>query len=431
MRFAFAILIIWMLIPCHAQDLVPRNVLIFEQDEVSYPPCEPSIAIDPRNPDRIVAGAVLDHVFRSTDGGLTWKAARLRSRYGVYGDPCVISGARGRFYYFHLSDPAGLGWSDDRILDRMVCQRSRRIGAGWDKGWGVGLNHPKDQDKEWAIYDPIYERLVLTWTQFDAYGSKDERCESNILLSVSEDGKEWSAPVDLSPVPGNCVDNSGTVEGAVPAIYPDGSICVAWSAHGKIYFKRAHLDGDHVEVLAESVPVVSDADWAFEVPGLGRSNGMPVTVCDVSGGEHHGTIYINWADQRNGSDDTDIWMVASHNGGKNWTQPVRVNDDAPGKHQFFTWMAIDQSTGYLYCVFYDRRHHDGVETDVYLATSRDGGKTWINEQISERPFTPSPAVFFGDYNNISAAQGIVRPIWTRYEDGRLSIWTAIIEGVAH
>ena len=32
-----------------------------------------------------------------------------------------------------------------------------------------------------------------------------------------------------------------------------------------------------------------------------------------------------------------------------------MNNDPPGKQQFFTWMAIDQSNGYLYVVFYDRR----------------------------------------------------------------------------
>jgi hypothetical protein len=65
-------------------------------------------------------------------------------------------------------------------------------------------------------------------------------------------------------------------------------------------------------------------------------------------------------------------------------------------------------------------------TDVYWATSKDGGNTWHNERISESPFTPEATVFFGDYNNITAHNGIVRPIWTRLQDGRLSIHTAII-----
>lgn len=112
--------------------------------------------------------------------------------------------------------------------------------------------------------------------------------------------------------------------------------------------------------------------------------------------------------------------------GETWSDPIRVNDDAPGRHQFFTWMTIDQVTGHLYTVFYDRRNYDDWRTDVYMAVSRDGGQSWKNVRISEAPFVPSETIFFGDYNNITAHNGIVRPVWTRHEEGRLSIWTALI-----
>ncbi|MCB0846212.1 MAG: hypothetical protein KDE26_23335, partial [Bacteroidetes bacterium] len=47
-------------------------------------------------------------------------------------------------------------------------------------------------------------------------------------------------------------------------------------------------------------------------------------------------------------------------------------------------------------------------------------------KISEKPFTPNPMGFFGDYNNISAHAGRICPIWTRMENGRNSVWTAVI-----
>ena len=165
--------------------------------------------------------------------------------------------------------------------------------------------------------------------------------------------------------------------------------------------------------------------WDYEIPGITRANGLPITVCDLSDGPNKGTIYINWSDQRNGSNDTDVWLSKSTDGGDTWTPPVRVNDDAPGKHQFFTWMAIDQVTGYLYFVFYDRRNYNDITTDVFLAMSKDGGVTFINRQISESPFVPNDGVFFGDYTNITAHNGIVRPIWTRLHNGELSIWTLL------
>jgi hypothetical protein len=116
-------------------------------------------------------------------------------------------------------------------------------------------------------------------------------------------------------------------------------------------------------------------------------------------------------------------LSKSVDGGETWSEPVRVNDDAAGRHQFFTWMTIDQTNGFLYFVFYDRREHQDLLTDVYVAISRDGGNTFINRKISESPFLPDSDIFFGDYTNITAHNGIVRPVWTRLYEGALSIWT--------
>jgi hypothetical protein len=154
---------------------------------------------------------------------------------------------------------------------------------------------------------------------------------------------------------------------------------------------------------------------------------MPITSCDLSGGPHHGTIYINWSDQRNGTTDTDVWLVKSTNGGQNWSSPKRVNNDPAGKQQFFTWMDIDQTTGYLYIVFYDRRNHANNLTDVYIARSTDGGISFENIKISATPFLPVGSSFFGDYSNISVHNNKVRPIWTRADGSSKSVWTAPID----
>src|SRR5205085_7437438 len=96
-----------------------------------------------------------------------------------------------------------------------------------------------------------------------------------------------------------------------------------------------------------------------------------------------------------GPGDHDVKIIKSTNGGTTWSLPIRVNDDPAGKEQFFSWMAIDQVTGYLYVVFYDRRNYTNTQTDVYLAHSTDGGVSWINERISQSPFNPTSGPFFG------------------------------------
>jgi len=406
-----------------------KNVLIYEQSALGYAPCEPSIAISKSDPAYMVGGAVLKYVFISSDSGKTWKADKMKSRHGVYGDPCLLSDNSGKFYYFHLSDPSGRGWASPKLLDRIVCQYSTSNGKRWSRGSSIGFNHPKDQDKEWVCYDPINDRLIATWTQFDTYNDASPSCESNILLSTSKTGKQWSEAATLSTVPGNCIDDSRTAEGATSDVDNEGNIYTAWSMNGKIRVVIGYTDRASGQITGysdEIVAVESLADWDFNIPGLGRANGMPIIKCDRSNGSNRGTLYINWADQRNGTDDTDIWMIKSTDKGVSWSLPTRVNDDASGKHQFFTWMDLDQSTGYIYTIFYDRRNYSDNQTDVYLAVSRDGGNSFQNERISQKPFTAPGFGFFGDYNNISVVNGVVRPIWTHYENGKQSIWTALI-----
>jgi hypothetical protein len=386
-------------------------------------PCEPSIYVNPLNTDEIVAGSVMNNVYTSKDGGKTWNMKRLQSPLGVYGDPAIIADFQGNFYFAHLADPDGSGWSSDKLLDRIVVQRSEDGGKTWSDGGYAGLNHPKDQDKQWLAVHPTTNELYMTWTEFDLYNSKEEADKSRILFSKSSDkGETWSKAVMINEFSGDCLDGDETTEGAVPAVGANGEIYVAWAYKEKIYFDKS-LDGGATWLNKDIVAADQPGGWTFEIPGISRCNGLPVTAVD----RNSGAIYINWTDQRNGEKDTDVWIVKSTDGGETWSAPKRVNDDEPGKQQFLTWMSIDQTDGTIYTVFYDRRAYKDNATDVYMAYSKDGGETFINEKISDKPFNSNAFNFFGDYNNISAHNGIVRPIWTRADGVRLSVWTALID----
>ncbi len=411
-------------------DLVPAtpfaNVRL-DADRSGIGPCEPSICINPANPDQVVAGAILDRYYYSNDGGKTWTKGTLESPHGVFGDPVILADYAGVFYYAHLSDPSGLGWSSPRLLDRMVVQKSTDGGKTWNDGSYTGLRHPKDQDKQWLGVDPRDNTLYITWTEFDVYGSSNPTHHSRILFSRSDDqGDSWSEPLAISQYEGDCLDDDQTTEGAVPAVGPDGDLYVAWSYDEKIWFDRS---ADGGETWLEKDIVISDqpGGWSYDIPGLSRCNGMPVTAVDLSDGPQRGRLYVNWSDQRYGETDTDVWLAYSNDGGDTWSEPIRVNDDDTGRHQFLTWMAVDPVDGAVHIVFYDRRRHEGSRTDVFLASSYDGGQTFVNQQINTETFLPSDRIFFGDYNNISAYGGRVRPIWTQFDRGELSVWTALID----
>lgn len=398
----------------HFFTINAQNVLIGIQNN----PNEPSIAINPKSPNILIAGANINNCYVSLDTGRTWKSQILTSSYGVWGDPNIIVDTAGHFYFFHLSNPPQGSW-----IDRIVCQKTTDNGITWNDGSFTGLNGQKDQDKHWSAVDRRNNNLYVSWTQFDTYGSSNPKDSSNILFSKSTDaGATWSTPRKINKFAGDCIDSDNTVEGAVPAIGPNGEIYISWAGPLGLMFNKS-LDEGNTWLYYESVIGTIPGGWDFDVPGIYRANGLPVTACDVSSGPHRGTIYINWADQRNGSSNTDIWLTKSKDGGISWASPKKVNIDNTTTHQFFTWMTIDQTTGYLYFVFYDRRNYTDDQTDVYLAVSVNGGETFTNHRISASSFVPTKNVFFGDYTNITAHNGIIRPIWTRLNLGQLSVWT--------
>ncbi len=416
------IVILFLFFPKYLFGQYP-NIRVSHPD--SYSPEEVTISINPTNPLNLAAGANINYYYYSFDGGLTWTEGQLSSSLGVYGDPCVVFDADGNLYYSHLSDPVDGAW-----LDRMVVQKSTNGGLAWNDGVGVGLNPPKMQDKEWMATDftnsQYHNNLYMTWTEFDQYGSPDPEDSTRILFSHSTDFAEnWSLPITVSDVGGSCLDGDASVEGAVPAIGPNGEIYVSWAGPLGILFDKS-MDGGltfGVDVFVTDQP----GGWDFDIPGIFRCNGFPVTACDISNSIYRGNIYIMWSDQRNGIDNTDVFIKKSTDGGETWGNIVQVNDDASNRHQFFPWITIDQMTGAIYVVFYDRRNTIGDGTDVYVAKSTDGGESFINFQVSQSSFMPDANIFFGDYINIAARAGKVYPIWMRMDGYDLSVWVALID----
>ncbi len=391
----------------------------------SNSPEEVTIAINPANPDVLAGGANISHFYYSFDGGLNWGEKHLSSSLGVWGDPCVLFDSLGNLYYAHLSNPVTGYW-----IDRIVVQKSTDNGITWNDGAGVGLVVPKNQDKEWLAVDLSQSQykgnIYMTWTEFDDYGSSNPNDSSRIRFSKSTDqGETWSDAITISDRSGNCIDDDNTTEGAVPTVGVNGEIYVSWAGPLGLMFDKS-LDGGETwgtDIFISDIP----GGWAFTVSGISRCNGLPITMCDISDSPYQGYIYSCWGDQRNGSTDTDVFFSRSTDGGETWSPALRVNDDNTNRHQFFPWMTIDQTTGIIWGVFYDRRNTTGSATDVYVVKSIDGGESFENFKVSESSFTPTSSVFFGDYSNIAAWDKKIYPIWSRLHSGQLSVWTTIIE----
>ena len=403
------------------QDYKVVQIPLPKSSEYRYAQCEPSIAIHPKNPKIMIAGSLLNDYYYSKNGGKKWKSKSLKSPYGVYGDPVLIFDTIGRPYYFHLSS-----YEETSHLDRIICQSADKVCGTFSKGTFPKPNGTKVQDKHWIVVNSKTNDLYMTWTQFDAYNSADPADSSIIVFSKSSDqGKTWSDPLRISKFGGDCLDDDETVEGAVPAVGPNGELYVTWTGPLGLVMQKS-LDGG-TTWLSEEIQLEKQwGGWTLDIPGMSRANGLPILKCDLSNGPNRGTLYLNWCDQRNGEDNTDVFIMKSTDGGTTWSEAIKVNQDNSQNHQFYTWMDVDQSTGYIYFVYYDRRNHLDTQTDVYMSVSKDGGKTFIDTKLSRTPFTPVDNIFFGDYLNIAAVNGVIRPIWPRMDNGLITLWVALV-----
>ena len=403
-----------------------NNIKLAELAEGTYFPAGVSVAINHKDQKNLVAAFGVNHILYTLDGGKTWKESKPASPFGSAGDPTLISDSKGNFYYFHLSDPGGKGRDDAGWLDRIVCQTSADSGITWTPGASIGNNLSKDQASPRASGSLEESNICLTWTQFDQFGSQEASCQSNIMFSHSTShGKRWSDPVQINTKPGDCSNDDNTTGSAIAAVNPEGRMFVAWSNGGTIFLDRSYNGGD--TWLSSDIVVAQQPGGSFmSIPGIGKCSGMPTLVVDNSETFFRGSLYIVWADQSSGENDTDIWLSRSTNRGDTWTKPQRINQDGAGKHQFLPAVTVDQATGIVYIIYYDRRAHDDLQTDVYLAYSLDGTNHFAEIKISESSFLPSAGKSPGDYIGIAAHKGVIAPIWTRLDDGHVNVLTKVI-----
>ena len=379
-------------------------------------PGEPAVCMNPANPDQIMVGAMSDNYYITEDGGYSWTHGILQSAWGVSADPVILCDPNGQFYYLHLPD----------VIQRVVCHRKDDIAAPWSPEVSVAFNGTHDVDKEWATYDPVNDRIYLSWTYFDTWGSANPNDSSCIYISWSGDqGESWVDPVRISDEKGNAQGGSYSMHGSYPTTGPNGEVYITWWGPDGLMFDRSLDMG--TTWLPEDICITNQhIEWIYPIQGINLGVSFPVISCDRSGGPHDGTIYITWADKRNGYNNTDVFVVMSSDNGTTWSDAIQVNDDGTTTHQFFPYLTVDQATGKVWLVFYDRRNHSNTTTDVYMAVSEDGGETYENFRVSEAPFTPNSTAFYGHYIGLTAHDDHVLPVWMRMDDGYSSIIGAIV-----
>lgn len=379
---------------------------------------EPAIAVDPSNPQHVLA-AYQDnaHIGFSSDGGQHWSVRSVEPpQYRVSGDVSVAYDGKGHGFVCYMAFNH-LGafnyWAKNSSKNGLYVRRSLDGGATWEENDIPIVEQPESptvpwEDKPYIVADnnsssPHFGNLYVGWTRWTI-------ADSQILFSRSSDGgKTWSAPIEIDKHRGLPRDDNGAIEGFSGVVGRDGTLYVVWADNGNIVLTTSHDGGrtfDTPRNVVQTGPV-----W-FQLQALSRGNGYPQVSLGPDPALKPGRLYVTWSDYRNG--DVDVFCANSGDGGKTWSQPVRVNDEPlhSGTDQFFQWLAADPVDGSVNVVFYDRRQ-DSINRSqaVTLARSTDGGRTFRNYAWSREPFT-SGDTFLGDYSGLSAYDGRVYGIWT-------------------
>ncbi|MBS1716959.1 MAG: exo-alpha-sialidase [Armatimonadetes bacterium] len=390
------------------------NVTPGQQDTIGDAANEPSIAVNPRNPlameigwrqfDNAISGFRQAGCAWSSDGGRTWHSMPPLSDSNepqFRSDPVLTCDANGHFYY-----------------DSYFCQQNRcQI---WntenDPNW-LGPINAWGGDKSWLACDtnpksPGFGNLYQCWSDFE---SSSGHCTfSRSVPNAVGIHSGWDMPVPPSGFPSFgmvAVGPSGEVYDA--GISPDWRSCV---------ITRSDNAKDKFAMQVNFGPGHNfDLGGMLVAPEVNSAGLAGMTYCQVAGpaSPFHGTVYclasVGLWDQSGKPDATNVhtMFVKSLDGGRTFTEPVRVDAPSPSGPNNTAWFGTLSiaPNGRLDVVYNSTGYSDsyGPNTCVTLYTySLDSGDHWSKPVRLTPAWDPSRGYpggqsKIGDYYTTSSA----------------------------
>ncbi|MFL5761325.1 MAG: sialidase family protein [Thermomicrobiales bacterium] len=449
-----------------------RNLLITRQLGYQTVQTEPSIAVDPTDPEHLVMGAIDYNLagniaaYTSFDGGETWQGPnRIRyfqEDFGAAGDPVVVFDADGTVYVSMIS----IGIEDFRIgalvseteVSSLIVAKSLDGGLTWNdpisaaRSTATSVSQTDDQgrqrgqitlsflDKEWmttgpSASDPSKTSIYMTYTDFaSTYGLlySDELpflstpfTTSTIMSVHSEDGGvTWSKPVAVSPA---ALQSFGTSEAEDEAGV--GASILGGTPLSDAELEQAGIDRQAFDRAHEGTDVqAQDAGNELQEQQTAQGGESDRTV---QGSQPRvlsdGTVVVAYLDTTNDGSQKglcSIMMASSTDGGKTFGAPiqagmVREPHFRPRNTNFRYWGTVfpqiavgpnDEIYIATTGVPSDKIADDG---DIYLFRSFDKGQKWENGVRLNTDQSNAPQFF---PSIAVSADGVVHAMWGDMRD---------------
>lgn len=146
--------------------------------------------------------------------------------------------------------------------------------------------------------------------------------------------------------------------GYLPRVGPNGELYIAyWDVSDGVVMRRSFDGGRTIsgEITIATRMDVWDTQSGIRFPGSFRVPSLNYLAVDPTTGTLY-CVYFDTTDFDGGRANVDLYFTKSTDQGDSWTTPVVINEDAPTPgDQFFPWLEVTRN-GRIHMLFYDTRN---------------------------------------------------------------------------
>ena len=336
---------------------------------------EPSIALNPVNPDNMVIGwrqfDTISNNFRqagmafTTDGGSSWNNDGPLDAGVFRSDPVLDADSEGNIFYYSLTADANF---EIFTCDMFI---SADGGSTWSNPIPAGGG-----DKQWMVIDRTAGSgngfIHAIWNRFFSC------CPPGFFTRSTDNGLTFPDPIDIEQ----------NIFWGTMSVGPDGElyICGRDLPNDPIVIRSDNADELGLPTFPQATNVdLNGQSENGEGPNPGGLLGQYDIETDHTRGPNRGNVYLLGSTNPPGPDPLDIVFSRSVDGGLTWSPPNRINADPQisGAYNWFGTMSVAPN-GRIDVIWNDMRDDPGGNMSaMYYSASFDAGLTWTaNIQVA-------------------------------------------------